>query len=383
MAFFSKLRGAVGLDARLFLGIVLSGAILMFVMKVVGAPQLIITSIMILLIIAYTAVVLLYPRLYLRHDQAGDNAYYIGLIFTLLSMTFALYSIGQTLASEKQDGFSEAEMLIGDFGLALGTTLIGIICRLVLHQMRIDPADVEEQTRIQLATAADDMRLQIKDLSIQLGNFFAELSQRHNDYVSEVSQKQVKSLDKITKINEESAEGIATRIKSISSDMEEFQMDLRNGTQRLSEVLSEAAGKLERESSGAAESLQSLSGLSEATGYAREQVLSLSTTLSETVPSLKEVALNVSGLAEAMARVREEGSKASNDVKEKVVQVDSELKAMITSIEVQVKGLAGTTKQLSDVSLRSNAAVLQSEEGALQVLKGLADALRNANTRNV
>ncbi len=61
----------------------------------------------------------------------------------------------------------------------------------------------------------------------------------------------------------------------------------------------------------------------------------------------------------------------------------SELKAMITSIEVQVKGLAGTTKQLSDVSLRSNAAVLQSEEGALQVLKGLADALRNANTRNV
>ncbi len=35
MAFFSKLRGAVGLDARLFLGIVLSGAILMFVMKVV------------------------------------------------------------------------------------------------------------------------------------------------------------------------------------------------------------------------------------------------------------------------------------------------------------------------------------------------------------
>ncbi len=130
-------------------------------------------------------------------------------------------------------------------------------------------------------------------------------------------------MDKITKINEESAEGIATRIKSISSDMEEFQMDLRNGTQRLSEVLSEAAGKLERESSGAAESLQSLSGLSEATGYAREQVLSLSTTLSETVPSLKEVALNVLGFSEKPWRGYERrASKASNDVKEKVVQVD-------------------------------------------------------------
>jgi len=374
----SRFKATFDSDARLFLGFVAGGIVLMVVMKVLGIPQLILSPAMVLLVMAYTAVVLIFPRLYLRHDQAGDNAYYLGLIFTLLSMIFALYSIGQRLTLETDEGFSEAEALIGDFGLALATTLAGIIARLILHQMRKDPADVERQTRMELAAAAENMRQQIKDLSIQLGGFFDELSQRHNDYIREVSDAQLESLEKITTANEESAEAITRRVRLISSDMEEFHTDLRNGTQRLSEVLSEAAKQLEKESSGAAGSLRSLGGLAEATSTARAQVIGLSAALSETIPDIKKASDNISGLADTVTRIRDEGAETSGQMQEKLAQVDSRLEDMLARIQQQVDALAGTTEKLSEVSLRSGDAVLQSEEGAIQVLNGLAAALRKA-----
>ena len=42
---------------------------------------------------SYALAVVLLPLLHIRLDQAGDNAYYLGLLFTLASMAFALSQI--------------------------------------------------------------------------------------------------------------------------------------------------------------------------------------------------------------------------------------------------------------------------------------------------
>src|SRR6266481_4536390 len=53
------------------------------------SAQIPVTSTLVALMILYVAAVVWAPRLRVRMDQAGDNSYYLGLLFTLSSMAFA------------------------------------------------------------------------------------------------------------------------------------------------------------------------------------------------------------------------------------------------------------------------------------------------------
>ena len=44
-----------------------------------------------ILLIVYACLVWLVPKFVLKSEQAGDNCYYLGFIFTLVSLAFALY----------------------------------------------------------------------------------------------------------------------------------------------------------------------------------------------------------------------------------------------------------------------------------------------------
>src|SRR3954471_7408763 len=50
----------------------------------------------------------------LRGDQAGDNCYYLGLIYTLTSLAYAIFVF---------DPSSQAQTIIQGFGIALATTI--------------------------------------------------------------------------------------------------------------------------------------------------------------------------------------------------------------------------------------------------------------------
>src|ERR1700719_2280109 len=55
------------------------------------SAQVPVTSTLVVLMVLYVATIVWVPRLRVRMDQAGDNSYYLGLLFTLSSMAFALY----------------------------------------------------------------------------------------------------------------------------------------------------------------------------------------------------------------------------------------------------------------------------------------------------
>ena len=87
--------------------------------------------------VLYALLVVCMPRLRVRMDQAGDNSYYLGLLFTLTSMAFALYDF----RAMTQGGASSSgvQQIVANFGIALSTTIVGILLRVVLHRCGLIP----------------------------------------------------------------------------------------------------------------------------------------------------------------------------------------------------------------------------------------------------
>ncbi|MBO4539457.1 MAG: hypothetical protein J5781_04215 [Clostridia bacterium] len=71
-------------------------------------------------------------------DQIGDNCYYLGFIYTISSLAAAMFCLNS-------DDF-EISDLVSDFGIALFSTLTGIICRVVfLHNSMKQSSDSEQR----------------------------------------------------------------------------------------------------------------------------------------------------------------------------------------------------------------------------------------------
>ena len=103
--------------------------------RVVHAPQEALRRVVLCLVagsavalmVAYGLIAYRIPDVQIRLDRLGDNFYYLGFIFTLASMSAALIQ----LRAEPN-----IEAILGSFGIALITTIVGVAGRVLFTQMR-------------------------------------------------------------------------------------------------------------------------------------------------------------------------------------------------------------------------------------------------------
>lgn len=130
----------------------------------------------------------------LRPDQAGDNLYYLGFLYTLTSLSVALYHFA--------GGRLELDYIVSNFGIALASTILGVALRVVLHQMREDPTDVERDARLSLAQSASRLRAELNEVVVSMNGFrrqteqsiaegLQELGERANSMLAESAEKYV------------------------------------------------------------------------------------------------------------------------------------------------------------------------------------------------
>ena len=92
-------------------------------------------------------------------DRASDNIYYLGLLFTLASLAYSLIQLQKGFKGVEAGRDSDLVLnLLPDFGLALFSTIVGIIGRIVLQQMRNDPMNIEMEARDELGLAIRQLR---------------------------------------------------------------------------------------------------------------------------------------------------------------------------------------------------------------------------------
>lgn len=75
----------------------------------------------------------------LRRDRAGDDLYYLGLLLTLISLIYALVALFLLGDDSTRDVQVRVDALIGNFGIALVSTVAGILGRILLQDPSKDP----------------------------------------------------------------------------------------------------------------------------------------------------------------------------------------------------------------------------------------------------
>jgi hypothetical protein len=151
-------------------------------LKYLAAPQLVVTGVPVLIMLAYLSLMLVFRRMRVDDDQAGDNLYYLGFLFTLTSLGCALF---------QYDGSNSKESIIQNFGIALATTIVGLICRVIFGQMRHDPVETEREVRMELAHVAGRLR----DQMIQANSILDTASTAVRQQSAEVLAKYIQELN--------------------------------------------------------------------------------------------------------------------------------------------------------------------------------------------
>src|SRR6202007_2920571 len=118
--------------------------------------------------------------LFLRvDDQAGDNLYYMGFLFTLTSLAVSLYQF---------DAAKSAEQIVQNFGIAIASTIAGIPLRILFNQMRRDPVEVEATARLELAEASRRVKRELESTVLEFGYFRRMTQQSMTDALDEVKE---------------------------------------------------------------------------------------------------------------------------------------------------------------------------------------------------
>ncbi len=140
-------------DNYLFIAAVSIGGLAIILLRgIFGLSPILTAFFPVSILVGYFYVLRFSPTYRQREDKAGDNLYFLGFIFTVLSLGVALYRY-QTDPNVGQ--------IIGDLGVGLISTVFGLILRIVLTHQRKDPDEIEEITRIELSEATEKATAQL------------------------------------------------------------------------------------------------------------------------------------------------------------------------------------------------------------------------------
>ena len=166
-------------DQILFFGFFLLGCVSILTLKYLGFSQWLVTGVPISLMCLYAAIAWRTKRYRVREDRVGDNIYYLGFLFTLVSLAYALHIYNP-------DG-SGATEIITNFGIAVSTTIFGLAGRVLFNQMREDPVEYEREARMSLAEASRALTAELFGISGDLSSFKRAMLQITEESVTEVA----------------------------------------------------------------------------------------------------------------------------------------------------------------------------------------------------
>lgn len=153
-------RGLV--DRWGFLLFALGGAACILVAKHSGLSPVLVAAAAAITMVLYAAVTQAKGTGRLRGDQAGDNCYYLGLIYTLTSLAYAIFLF---------DPAETATTIVQGFGIALATTIMGIVLRVFFNQTRVDLVETEDTARLELADAAGRLKAELAATVVSMNDF--------------------------------------------------------------------------------------------------------------------------------------------------------------------------------------------------------------------
>lgn len=320
-----------------------------------------------------------------RADQAGDNCYYLGLIYTLASLSYAIATF---------DPADTATTIVQGFGIALATTIFGLILRVFFSQGRPDLENVEEQTRVELTDAVVRLKAELGDVVRQLNDFtrivqlsMTELHQSATESISNFTNNSVQGLQGVveaatTTIRDE-ANDFASRSKKYSTTFDKLLGKLEQYADSVDQI--REAQEIVQLTAKAAESAVGSAGAAMgALQVSAEGARSAAASTQEAISSVKELVMGLSHSVEkmqfSMNEFHKEAGRQIEDLRSGPSRDVSEAVNVLSQASEALRSQVSTVGDLHD---QVHAGMTARNEAALETTKRFnveleAEVLRSA-----
>lgn len=186
--------------------------------------------------ILYGGIAYLIPAVHMRLDRLGDNFYYLGFIYTLASLSAALLQL--------RGGADNFNAVLGSFGIALVTTIVGIAGRVVFVQMRSELDEAESRVRQEVLDAASDLKGQLLASVKEFEVYRAAIQRAVQEQIrTKVEEPAVAAEDQIQRIRD-LAESAADRMDKAFSAYDQQVNRLKQIFDQLAEVTEKTVRRL-------------------------------------------------------------------------------------------------------------------------------------------
>jgi hypothetical protein len=223
-------------DKGLFGFVAVFGFVMVVGLKLFGISADAVAVIAVLLMLGYGLLAYRISEVQLRLDRLGDNFYYLGFIFTLASMSAALLQL--------RDNPNNIEAVLGSFGIALFTTIVGVAGRVTFAQMRSEIDEVEAEVRRDLVEASDALRAQLSQTLREFETFSTAIRQAEEERLAQSADAARKQMDLIATVAQSAASEIQSAFAANRSSAKEMSQAVQNAGQAV-QLMVERVSSLE------------------------------------------------------------------------------------------------------------------------------------------
>lgn len=177
----NRLKITTHFEKYFFVFVFAIGATSIITAKGLHADQFTTTAIPIAIMIAYIIYILRFSQARARDDKSGDNIYYLGFLFTLVSLACTLYQFSADDTS--------AYTIVSNFGIALFTTITGLLGRIFFLQFKASPIVVEDRIKEEFWNTAAYTIQRMHELSSEFNSYIDIQKQITTDYYSDLTAK--------------------------------------------------------------------------------------------------------------------------------------------------------------------------------------------------
>ena len=355
--FVDRLRDRGFIDQWFFVIFATVGFAAILSAKWLGAETFWIAAGAVLLMFVYAIIVGWTGTGRVRADQAGDNCYYLGLIYTLASLSYAIATF---------DPNDTASTIVQGFGIALATTICGLILRVFFNQGRPDLENVEEQARLELTEASSRLKTelglvvrQMKDFSVAIQQSLRETHEAATESMEQFTKSSVDGLQSVVDTANEAiraeANDFAARAKKYDSSFTKLldKLDAHSnsleGVTSAHEKLKEAA-ELTQSAVGATNA--SLNGLVEGANEAKSAVTEIRESSNLTRQAAENISKAVDELERSIRAVAEETGKQLENLSSGPSQIVTSalvsIKEASANLAEELEKLSSSHNQLAD-----------------------------------
>jgi len=310
----------------------------------------------------------------IRLDRAGDNCYYLGLTFTLMSLSVALV---------KREIGESPDALIQTFGIAVGSTIVGVIARLLLIQYRMESDDIEARARVELAAAADELRGQLINAASRFQTFSVSIQESVRTAVNKVTDDQIarqKALvEDINVVLAKSIEAIGHSTTVVESSLKQHSKVMEkylSASDRSASAADTFANKIESLAVPQDLLTRGFDGLKESLAGAIATIEEATKAFGKTSSDMSAAAVNLSQLAAQSSHVASAmtGSAAS------ISELKGAVEGMTGAVTSEASRLAIGNKALDDEVVRLKGLSLDYAKSLSDVAQFLAKEIGRART---